>query len=65
MKTEIEITVTLRLTEREANWLREQMQNPLHKIEPLNEATLDKDMRHRFFSAIPKPLINRETANVF
>ena len=57
MKVETQITTKLILTEREATWLKGQMQNPLYKTNPDNEEHLDKEMRMRFFAMLPNPLI--------
>lgn len=46
---------TLRLDDEEAQWLREQMQNPLHGQDYTDESAHDKDMRERFFKAVDHP----------
>ncbi len=45
-------TLTLGLTEEEAKWLREVMQNPLHGEVPCAEDTEHATMRHSIFEAL-------------
>lgn len=52
IKTYIEKTYVLELTEQEAIWLRGLMQNPLNGDTPEEELELDKDMRFKFFNAV-------------
>jgi hypothetical protein len=43
--------VTLVLTEDEARWLHDQMQNPLHDNDLATESLEDASMRMKFFNA--------------
>lgn len=45
------ITVSLTLSEEEANWLHQAMQNPLWEHDPSKEDPKDKQMRESFFHA--------------
>jgi hypothetical protein len=44
--------ITLDLTEEEAEWLRDRMQNPLHE----NESYTDEQQRHSFFTVLNEGL---------
>ena len=46
-----EITFTLVLTESEAAWLHNIMQNPLQNKSLINESSVDSSMRILFFNA--------------
>jgi len=51
MKSEIKISVTLELTEEEALWLRDVVQNPLICSDQ-DETTYNYEMRSKFFNAV-------------
>ena len=48
----VEVTIKLELTLREARWLQDVMQNPLYGDSPENEAQIDTEMRHKFFTSV-------------
>lgn len=50
--SEVEVTVKLEMTLREARWLQNVMQNPLYGDSPTDEAQIDMEMRHKFFTAV-------------
>ena len=45
------VEITLVLNKREAEWLAENMQNPLNGYTPENEPEEDRILRHGFFEA--------------
>ena len=45
------IEVQLILNEKEARWLKANMQNPLHNQDPIDESDVDVEMREAFFTA--------------
>lgn len=50
------VTITLQLSQREADWLHQMMQNPFPQgpdgdCNPANEDPRDREMRRRFFQA--------------
>lgn len=51
MKIETATTVVLTLTEKEAKWLHDNLQNPLHTQTPFDESAEDEEMRIKFFEA--------------
>lgn len=55
------VRLNLELTPEEAEWLHNQMQNPLYGQSPVDETAKDKEMRERFFAVtdVPKHLKNQ------
>ena len=51
MKNEKVKHIVLTLTEKEAKWLHDNMQNPLHTQTPFDESAYDEEMRVKFFEA--------------
>ena len=54
MKKETIVKIVLCLSEEEALWLHDIMQNPLHGQQPSDEDPYDRDMREQFFAATGK-----------
>jgi DNA-binding response OmpR family regulator len=50
--TNSDVTITLTLTVKEANWLKATVQNPGHRFSQ-DEPVEDKEMREKFFHALP------------
>lgn len=48
-------TITLTLSHKEAQWLKDQMQNPLHSQERSEESIEDASMRKAFWEALSYP----------
>lgn len=45
-------TVILTLTEEEATWLRNLLQNPLNGVTPITEDPIERNFRISFFAAL-------------
>lgn len=53
MRSKTQMTVTLELTQEEAEWLKAVVQNPIcHDLNFDREDSLDKDMRDKFWKAL-------------
>ena len=50
--SEVEVTIKLEMTLREARWLQGVMQNPLYGRTPGEEMEEDKAPRYKFFTAL-------------
>lgn len=56
MKSNTSVEITLILTNDEAKWLMDMMQNPLHEQTPEEESAEDSNMRRTFFETIRRDL---------
>lgn len=55
MQATMSATVTLQLSAVEADWLKQQMQNPLHGQNPMEETPEDREMRKELWTALSYP----------
>ena len=54
-KVNTTVTLTLTLSREEADWLKNQMQNPLHGQSTKEENSKDREMRTNFWNALTHP----------